>query len=248
MKSMKIFCVFAITIVLCDVLCATDSSSLDSNKNIETSSDQEKSETPTATKSDIKTGFHSGFNLGLKKRSLSGVLKPSDGSNNSEEKVDVNNSNCAVNLSIGYDKNFGIFVLGADASVNFNPGSGIEYPNKNNINIVKFNPGTEYLGFAKIGFALGRLQLYSRLGSGLSRPKYDWKVDGLKKDKSDCLVSFAWGGGLEFRISDHVLINFDFIKSNKSSVNNLNVKSGKSEVKSTTVASYQISMGCGYRF
>ena len=228
--------------------CASVQSSTNDDEHENVVPDEKKSDTKNTNSSKIKTGFYSGFSLGIKKHSMFGILSPLSGNDLENQRLNLDKSHLAVNLSVGADKNFGPVVVGADVNVAFNPGSEIEYPKKEHVNIANFKVGTEYLVFGKLGVALGRFQLYSKFGGSLSHAKYDWKLDHSPKDNSNCMVAFAWGGGLEYRLSDSVLVNLDFLKYNKSSVDKLNVKTQTAKTSDTTVASYQITMGCGYRF
>ncbi len=248
---MKIFYILSLVSVFVYIACADVQSS---NNNIETEgtrtneTDDEKSDTKKTNGSKIKTGFYSGLSLGLKNHLIFGNFSTQNENETTNQKLNLDKSHLAVNLSIGGDKNFGSLVVGADVNVAFNPASKIEYPKKNNVNIANFKVGTEYLGFAKLGVAVGRFQFYGKLGGSLSHVKYDWQIDNAPKDKSNYIGSFVWGGGIEFLLSDHVMVNLNFARSNKTSVDKLNVKNKETKTADTTIASYQISMGCGYRF
>lgn len=245
MKTVHLLCICFVFSVF---TCCAHTEDIKANNEKDLAYEQDQKESNTNPKLKIKSGFRSGVSLGIKNHSICGNFIDVENNSAKRQNLDLNKRHLAVNLSIGYDKTFGSFVLGADANIVFNPGSEIEYPNKNNVNIANVKTGTEYLGFAKLGIDLGHFKIYGKLGGGLSHMKYIWKMNNMPNNNSSYLGSFAFGGGIEFKLSEHISVNFDFIKSNKSTVEKLNVKTDKEKTDTATIASYQITMGCGYRF
>lgn len=210
------------------------------NKYQEQSQEQESA-------SSVKTGFHSAFGVGLNRTALCGTFKDSAVATK-KEKVNLKNNRLCANFSIGYDKNIELLVFGAGVAATLNVGSAIEYKNELDITVADVKPGAEYLAFAKLGIALGRVMLYGKLGSGLSHSKYEWKIDNAPNAKSSYDGQLAYGGGIECRLTNNIFVNAEFIANSKKSLSLLNVSNTKGEIKNSNIQSYQISMGCGYRF
>lgn len=195
----------------------------------------------------VKTGFHSAFGLGIKRTTLHGTFIDSTLASKKEE-IKLKHNHLGVNLSIGYDKNVGVLVFGADVATNFNFGSAVDYKKDIDITVANIKTGAEYLGLAKLGIALGRVMLYGKLGGGLAHIKYDWKIDDAPKDKSNYIGQLVYGGGVEFRFTNDIFVNTEFVTNNKKLNSILDVSNKKGKVENSSVQSYQISMGCGYRF
>ena len=199
------------------------------------------------SESSVKTGFHSAFGLGLNRTTLRGTFNDSAVATK-KEGINLKNNHLGANFSIGYDKNINLLVLGAGVTTTLNFGSTIEYKKDTDIIVADVKPGAEYLAFAKLGIALGRVMLYGKFGGGLSHAKYEWKIGNAPNTKSSYDGQLAYGGGIECLFTNNVFVNAEFIANSKKSLSLLNVSNKKGEIKNSNIQSYQISMGCGYRF
>lgn len=125
-------------------------------------------------------------------------------------------------VHVGYDKQFGSVVLGAEADISFiNADFGSELVFNEEV-ILRIDQNVDYVGTVRVraGYAFDRALLYGTGGLAVAGVENDFAsvIDlaeapgvGVSQTDDDTLFGYAIGGGLDYAVTDQISIGGQYL-------------------------------------